>query len=142
MLYSILLIIDVLLAIGLIVLILLQHGKGADAGAAFGSGASATVFGARGSASFLSRTTAALATLFFINSLSLAFIISHQPTDQSVTEQLVNERSPDAIEEGRTGAPGGAKAGTDAQTQTVPGTQDQTNGRAPTQDSQPQDVPR
>lgn len=100
MLYSILLTIDVLLAIGLIVLVLLQHGRGADAGAAFGSGASATVFGARGSASFLSRTTAIFATFFFINSLGLAFIVSHQPADRSVIEQLENAppTAPDSVE--------------------------------------------
>lgn len=76
MLYSILLVTELLLSIGLIVLILLQHGKGADAGAAFGSGASGTVFGARGAGNFLSRSTAILATLFFINCLALAFVVS------------------------------------------------------------------
>ncbi len=91
MLYSILLTIDVLLAIGLIVLVLLQHGKGADAGAAFGSGASATVFGSRGSASFLTRSTAAFATLFFINSLGMAYIVSHRPADSSVIEQMADQ---------------------------------------------------
>ncbi len=70
--YTILLVVQVLLAVGVIVLVLLQHGKGADAGAAFGSGASATVFGAQGSASFLTRATAVLATLFFVNSLLLS----------------------------------------------------------------------
>ncbi len=68
-----LLIIHVLAAVGLVVFVLLQHGKGADAGAAFGSGASSTVFGARGSANFLTRTTAILATIFFATSLSLAY---------------------------------------------------------------------
>ncbi len=91
MLYSILLTIDVLLAIGLIVLVLLQHGKGADAGAAFGSGASATVFGSRGSASFLTRSTAAFATLFFVNSLGLAYLVSHRPVDSSVIEQMADQ---------------------------------------------------
>lgn len=86
-LYSILLAVDVLLAIGLIALILLQHGKGADAGAAFGSGASATVFGARGSTSFLSRMTAVLATAFFVNSLMLAYLASHQSGMQSVVDR-------------------------------------------------------
>jgi preprotein translocase subunit SecG len=61
------------LAIGLIALVLLQHGKGADAGAAFGSGASSTVFGAQGSGSFLSRSTAVIATLFFLTSIALAY---------------------------------------------------------------------
>ena len=95
-LYSILLAIDVLLAMGIIGLILIQHGKGADAGAAFGSGASATVFGARGSTSFLSRATAILATLFFLNSLTLAYLASHQPTDQSIVETLELEAPPQA----------------------------------------------
>jgi len=62
---TILTVFHLFLAIGLIGLILIQHGRGADAGAAFGSGASATVFGARGSGSFLSRTTAILAIAFF-----------------------------------------------------------------------------
>ena len=88
---SILLVIQVLLSISLIVLILLQHGKGADAGAAFGSGASATVFGARGSGNFLSRTTTIVAILFFIVCLALAYISSHRANPdnapQSVTAQ-------------------------------------------------------
>ncbi|WP_445971497.1 preprotein translocase subunit SecG [Candidatus Thiothrix phosphatis] len=63
---------------GIIVLVLMQQGKGADAGAAFGSGASGTVFGARGSANFLSRATAILATVFFLNSITLAFLASGQ----------------------------------------------------------------
>jgi len=64
------------LAIGLVGLVLIQHGKGADAGAAFGSGASATVFGARGSGNFLSRSTAVLAALFFLTSMALAYFAS------------------------------------------------------------------
>lgn len=78
---TILIVIHLLLSISLIGLILIQHGKGADMGAAFGSGASATVFGARGSASFLSRSTAVLATLFFVTSLALAYFAS-QATDR------------------------------------------------------------
>ena len=74
---TIVLLIHVFLAIGLIGLILLQHGKGADAGAAFGSGASATVFGAQGSASFLSRATKWLAIMFFITSGALAWQSRH-----------------------------------------------------------------
>ncbi|MFC1684184.1 preprotein translocase subunit SecG [Pseudomonadota bacterium] len=70
---TILVVVHVLLAVGLIGLILIQHGKGADAGAAFGSGSSSTVFGAQGSASFLSRTTGALAALFFLTSMALAY---------------------------------------------------------------------
>lgn len=84
MLYSILVSIDVLLAIGIIGLVLIQQGKGAGIGAAFGSGASGTVFGARGSASFLTRATAILVAFFFINSLVLAYLASHRPVAESV----------------------------------------------------------
>ncbi|NLO80184.1 MAG: preprotein translocase subunit SecG [Xanthomonadaceae bacterium] len=71
---TILTVLHLFIVVALIVLVLLQHGRGASMGAAFGSGASATVFGARGSANFLSRTTAILATLFFITSLPLALM--------------------------------------------------------------------
>ncbi len=66
-------VVQVLSAIGVIVLVLLQHGKGADMGAAFGSGSSGSLFGATGSANFLSRMTAVLATVFFVCTLALAF---------------------------------------------------------------------
>ncbi|MCP4980521.1 MAG: preprotein translocase subunit SecG [Gammaproteobacteria bacterium] len=82
---SILLIVQVLLSISLIGLILIQHGKGADAGAAFGSGASATVFGARGSGNFLSKMTTVIAILFFVVCLSLAYVSSNRATPDSVT---------------------------------------------------------
>ena len=78
MLYQIIIVIHILLGIGIIGLVLMQQGKGADAGAAFGSGASGSVFGAQGSASFLSRTTAIFATMFFITSLGLAFLSGYQ----------------------------------------------------------------
>ena len=72
MLYQVIIVFHILLGLGIIGLVLMQQGKGADAGAAFGSGASGSVFGAQGSASFLSRTTAVFATLFFLTSLGLA----------------------------------------------------------------------
>lgn len=68
------LIAHVLIAAGIIGLVMLQKGKGADAGAGFGAGASGTVFGARGSANFLSRSTAVMAALFFATSLGLAYL--------------------------------------------------------------------
>lgn len=138
MLYGILLIVDVLLSIGIIVLVLLQHGKGADAGAAFGSGASATVFGARGSASFLSRTTAVFAALFFINSLGLAFIVSHQPADRSVTEQLMNKPAPTAPTPGE--LIGKQAPAVDVPTSRPPISRNQPRGAK--QPAQPKDVPR
>jgi preprotein translocase subunit SecG len=75
---SALLIVQVILSISLIVLVLMQHGKGADAGAAFGSGSSSTVFGSKGSGNFLSKTTAILATLFFVVCMALAYVGSHR----------------------------------------------------------------
>ena len=69
-----------LIALMIIILVLLQRGKGADAGAAFGAGASGTVFGARGSSSFFSRATAVFATLFFVSSLTLAYLSSQRST--------------------------------------------------------------
>lgn len=74
--YTVLVVVQVVLAVSLIGLILIQHGKGADAGAAFGSGASGTVFGSRGSATFLSRSTGFLATAFFLISLALAVMVA------------------------------------------------------------------
>ena len=92
-----------LIAIGIIALVLLQRGKGADAGAAFGAGASGTVFGSRGSGSFFSRMTAILATAFFASSLTLAYISSQRvATDESlidptaVIEEAVEEAADDA----------------------------------------------
>ncbi|MCU7904726.1 MAG: preprotein translocase subunit SecG [Candidatus Thiodiazotropha sp. (ex Epidulcina cf. delphinae)] len=80
------------LAVGLVGLILIQHGKGADMGAAFGSGASGTVFGAKGSASFLTRTTAVLATLFFVTSMVMAYFASQGNEPEGVMEAF--EQSP------------------------------------------------
>lgn len=87
MLYSLLIGLQVVAAIAIIVLVLLQHGKGADAGAAFGSGASGTVFGARGSSTFLSRLTGILAAVFFLNSLALAYFSAHTGAGGSVVDQ-------------------------------------------------------
>ena len=70
---TLLIVVQVVSAIGIIVLVLLQHGKGADMGAAFGSGASGSLFGATGSANFLSRSTAVVATVFFVATLGLAY---------------------------------------------------------------------
>lgn len=88
---TVILIVHVLAAVGVVSLVLLQQGKGADMGAAFGSGASSTVFGSQGSASFLTRSTAVLATVFFVTSLALAVISSRGVDNASVTEQAVTE---------------------------------------------------
>lgn len=81
---QIVLFIHVLLSFTLIGLVLIQQGKGADAGASFGGGGSQTVFGSRGSASFLSRLTAIIVTLFFVTSLTLAYMSAKQSEDSSV----------------------------------------------------------
>ncbi len=86
-------IVHVFAAAGLIGLVLLQHGKGADAGAAFGSGASGSIFGARGPASFLTRLTAFLAGTFFVTSLSLGYLASNAVDRSSVMERVVGEQT-------------------------------------------------
>jgi len=91
---TLLLIVHVLLAVALIGLVLIQHGKGADAGAAFGSGASATVFGARGAGNVLSRATAIVAAIFFVTSLSLAYFSGQNIERRSVAESVVPQTSP------------------------------------------------
>jgi len=83
---TLVLIVHVLAAAGVIGLVLLQHGKGADMGAAFGSGTSGSLFGASGSANFLSRATAVLATVFFLTSLGLTYIASHKTQSQGVMD--------------------------------------------------------
>ena len=90
MFHELIVIFHIFLCVGLVGLILIQHGKGADAGAAFGSGASATVFGSQGSGSFLTRTTAILATTFFITSLTLAyFSMQRIEKPESVLDKVV-----------------------------------------------------
>ena len=95
--FQIILTIHILIAFTLIVLVLLQQGKGADAGANFGGGSSSnSVFGSGGSATFLSRTTALLATLFFVTSLTLAYLGGQQAKGyQSVTQQLEAQQKAD-----------------------------------------------
>ena len=81
---TLVLVVHVLAALGIIGLVLLQHGKGADMGAAFGGGASGSLFGATGSANFLSRITAILATVFFVTSLGLTWFSSHKTDSKGV----------------------------------------------------------
>ena len=76
--YQVIIVVHVLLGLGVVGLVLIQQGKGADAGAAFGSASSGSVFGAQGASSFLSRTTAILAALFFSTSLGLAIIVGNE----------------------------------------------------------------
>ena len=78
---NVLIVAHVITALAIIGLVLLQHGKGADMGSGFGGGASSSLFGATGSANFLSRTTAVLATLFFVLSLALAYVATKKPVE-------------------------------------------------------------
>ncbi|KTD22673.1 protein-export membrane protein secG (preprotein translocase subunit) [Legionella lansingensis] len=90
--YQLILMIHVLIAIVLIGLVLIQHGKGADIGAAFGSGASSTVFGSQGTGSFLFKLTGGLALTFFVTSLSLSYLVSSQyqkATQQAIPQQTI-----------------------------------------------------
>jgi len=89
---SLLLSFHVIIAVLIIALILLQKGKGADMGSAFGAGASGTIFGAKGSANFLSRTTAILATIFFITSLALAYLNKGTIKVDSVLDQIQTDQ--------------------------------------------------
>lgn len=91
MLIKIFLVAHILITIGLIAMVMIQTGKGAEAGAAFGTGASSTVFGSSGAGNFLTRTTAILATLFFVTSLSLAILSGQREVKQSATEAVTPE---------------------------------------------------
>ena len=94
---TILTVVHILAALGIIGLVLIQHGKGADAGAAFGAGAaggaSGSVFGAQGSGNFLSRSTAVLATVFFVTSLSLAYMHQGPKEPASLLENAQQQQS-------------------------------------------------
>lgn len=113
---TVLVVVHLFLALGVIGLVLMQHGKGADAGAAFGAGTSGTVFGAAGSANFLSRATAVMATLFFVTSLSLAWFAiqsTERPglmTEQEQVPSVVVPESPVARESEVPTVPGQARS--------------------------------
>jgi preprotein translocase subunit SecG len=106
---TIILTVQMLSALAMIGLILIQHGKGADMGAAFGSGSSGSLFGASGSANFLSRTTAVLAAVFFVCTLALAYFGNARPVSSGSVLERAGVASP---------VPAGAPSGADAQ---IPG---------------------
>ncbi|MDR2637958.1 MAG: preprotein translocase subunit SecG [Zoogloeaceae bacterium] len=134
--FSLLLSVHILLALGVIWLVLMQHGKGADMGAAFGSGASGSLFGASGSANFLSRSTAVLATLFFLTSLGLTYVASNAPkTSGSLMQDTV--QSPPVL-------PGDAEAQAPqaAQEEAREGTDATGEETSPRSDRKVEDIPR
>jgi preprotein translocase subunit SecG len=94
--FTVVIVLHVLVALAIIGLVLLQHGKGADMGSGFGGGSSASLFGATGSANFMSRTTAVLATIFFLSSLGLAYFASNRPKASSGILDAVKAEKPAA----------------------------------------------
>jgi preprotein translocase subunit SecG len=109
---TIVLVVHVAAALGIIGLVLLQHGKGADMGAAFGSGSSGSLFGATGSANFLSRSTAALAVVFFLTSLGLAHLATVRPKEGGTVMDAVPVPSRPAAPGAGAPAPDAPKADT------------------------------
>lgn len=110
-LFSVVLTVHILVALAIIGLVLMQHGKGADMGAAFGSGSSGSLFGASGSANFLSRTTGALATVFFLTSLALTYVASEKPkTTGSLMQESVQSQPVSSAAKTADGSPGAAEA--------------------------------
>jgi preprotein translocase subunit SecG len=112
---TVLLVLHVIVALAVIGLVLLQHGKGADMGSGFGGGSSGSLFGASGSANFLSRATAVLATVFFLTSLGLAYLATHKPkVSGGVMDAVKSEKAAPAAtkkaEEPAKAEPGAEKA--------------------------------
>ncbi|HEV7986733.1 MAG TPA: preprotein translocase subunit SecG [Steroidobacteraceae bacterium] len=121
MLHSVLLIIHFICAFAIVGLVLLQRGKGADAGAGFGAGASGTVFGARGASTALSRATGILAALFMLTSLSLTYVGSHRAAPaSSILEQLSQRPAAPAGAAPTTSAPPTSNGAPAAPAATVP----------------------
>lgn len=112
--------VQMLAALGMIGLILVQHGKGADMGAAFGSGGSGSLFGASGSANFLSRTTGVLATVFFACTLLLAYFGNAQPRTSSSVLESVAVTAPAPVASGAAQIPGTAAPVTSSTAVPVP----------------------
>ena len=123
MLTNVLIVLHVLVALAIIGLVLLQHGKGADMGSGFGGGASGSLFGATGSANFLSRATAVLAAIFFTLSLALAYVATRAPAEQGggvidvIRKQQTEKPAPKAEEKpaAQPAAPAQREAGKDKQ---------------------------
>jgi len=96
---NLIIIVHVLASLGVIGLVLVQHGKGADAGAAFGGGNSGSMFGVQGSSNFLTRLTAICVTVFFCTSISLALVASNKHGTKSAVEKSISNLQPSAVSE-------------------------------------------
>jgi len=119
---TVILVFHILAAAGIVVLVLLQHGKGADMGAAFGSGSAGSLFGSAGAANFLSRTTAILAAIFFATSLGLTYFMSSTGKSGGVTQHL-DAPAPGSKTEAKPAAPAPsapAPAGAPEKSQEIP----------------------
>ncbi|WP_144145678.1 preprotein translocase subunit SecG [Paraburkholderia sp. BCC1884] len=116
---TLIIVVQLLSALGVIGLVLLQHGKGADMGAAFGSGASGSLFGATGSANFLSRTTAVLAAVFFVTTLTLTYLGSYHSKPSA---GLLGAASTAPLATSAASAPVGGSAALAASAASVPAT--------------------
>src|SRR5580698_3477321 len=114
---TLIIVVQLLSALGVIGLVLLQHGKGADMGAAFGSGASGSLFGATGSANFLSRTTAILAAVFFVTTLALTYLGAYRTKPSAGVLGSAAVSAPVAA----SAAPGVASAAISASAASAPG---------------------
>jgi preprotein translocase subunit SecG len=135
---TVLLAIHVLAAAALIGFVLLQHGKGADMGAAFGSGSSGSLFGAAGSANFLSRTTAILATIFFVTSLGLTYFGSMRSGPKDIMKEGATPTAPaPAVKDSKDSKPGDVPQGAAPAAPVVPATPP-----AKDNESKPGDVPK
>ena len=120
---TLVLVLHILAAIGIVVLVLLQHGKGADMGAAFGSGSAGSLFGSAGAANFLSRTTAILAAVFFATSLGLTYFMSSPAKSGGVTQHLDAPAAPKETTDVKPAAPASsapAPAGAPEKSQEIP----------------------
>jgi preprotein translocase subunit SecG len=143
---SLLIVIQVICAVSVIVLILLQHGKGADMGAAFGGGASGSLFGASGSANFLSRSTAVLAAIFFLATIGMAYTataarLSSARTERSGVMSTVGKPAPAPTPTGTSpaGGPAAIPPTSAPQSGTTPAPSS-TEGTAPA--NRPSDIPK
>jgi preprotein translocase subunit SecG len=116
---TIILIFHVLVGAGVIGLVLLQHGKGADMGAAFGSGSAGSLFGSSGSANFLSRSTAVLTAVFFATSLGLTYLSTSKPASQGVVVGKPIDAQ-DAPSGGKPAVPAAAVPDADSKTRDIP----------------------
>ncbi|MDQ8022361.1 MAG: preprotein translocase subunit SecG [Moraxellaceae bacterium] len=113
--FSLVLVLHIIVGLALIVFVLLQHGKGADVGASFGGGSAGSLFGSSGSANFLSRTTAILATVFFVTSLGLTYLAGHRSGAAAAPASLM-----DGVEQQSTPAAVPAAPATDSKSSDIP----------------------